>query len=387
MIPAGEQIGLLGGGQLGTFFTIAAKRLGYQVMVWDPDPRAPAHAWADTSLKSDFQNPAALQTFLNKNAVITFEWENIPVDLVTKIEAKRPVYPGSDILSLLQNRIQEKTFLSSHGFPVTPYRAVLKPEDLKKQVKQMNLPLICKTATAGYDGQGQWRLTNTSEVGSLMNTLEPRKTGWVIEQVAPFIKELSILAARNASGEVVTYPVTENSHERGILRLCRIPAEIATALSEKISTLAVDVLSALQGVGLFCIELFLLENDELLINEIAPRPHNSGHYTLDVASPSQYEQQVRAICGLPLQKPVILSPAVMVNVLGSEISALRKNPLRQKLLSMTGVSLYDYRKEEIKDRRKMGHVTLIGSDPNALLARAEEVREILEKTQNQINRC
>ncbi|MFQ5588359.1 MAG: 5-(carboxyamino)imidazole ribonucleotide synthase [Nitrospiria bacterium] len=382
MIPPGRKIGVLGGGQLGTFFTIAAKRLGYRVTVWDPNSDAPAHAWADTSVKSAFDSQAALQTFIGEADAVTFEWENIPVNLVRAIEERRPVRPGSAVLSLLQNRVREKEFLDAHNLPVTLYRAVLKQNELTSAAKQLGFPLICKTATAGYDGIGQWRLTRMEDVCALSAALAPRETGWILEKVAPFTKELSIIAARSKQGDVVTYPVTENLHEAGILRLCRMPADIPLALSQKISALAVEVLSALQGVGLFCIELFLLENEVLLINEIAPRPHNSGHYTLDAVHPSQYEQQVRVLCGLPLPQPAPLSSAVMVNLLGAEILAIRQPEYTRKLFAIPGARMYDYRKKEIKDRRKMGHVSLIGQDPKDLLSRAEAVCAILRDARN-----
>lgn len=372
-----QKIGVLGGGQLGTFLTIAAKQLGYQVTVWDPDPTAPAHAWADTAIKADFKNPTALSTFIEKSHTVTYEWENIPISLVAAIERERPVRPGSQILTLLQNRIKEKGVLHGHAFPVTPYLPILKKEALKDAVVHLGFPLILKTATAGYDGLGQWRLTTMEDAADVLEKLTPYPDGWIAEKVAPFLKELSILIARNEAGEMVTYPVTENHHAGGILRLCQVPAGISSSVSEAAASLAKKVVAALEGIGLFCIEFFLLEGEALLINEIAPRPHNSGHYTLDVCTASQFEQQLRTLCDLPFAETRLLSPAVMINILGAEILALKKPESRQKLLAIPGLKLYDYRKQEIKHRRKMGHVTLTGTDPEVLLAQAKEVQTLL----------
>ncbi len=379
MISSGQKIGILGGGQLGTFFTIAAKQLGCRVTVWDPDPEAPARAWADCAIEGNFDDPKAYRKFIGDNDAVTYEWENIPVDLVEAIASEISVHPGSEVLHLLQNRINEKTFLSKHTFPVSPYISVLKKEDLVPAAVALGFPVICKTATAGYDGLGQWRLNKREDVTGLTEKLAPRKPGWIVEKVAPFLKELSIIVARNTAGDVVCYPVTENRHEGGILRLCQVPSEISPLLARRISSLAKDVLTAICGIGVFCIELFLLEEEALLVNEIAPRPHNSGHYSLDVCTASQYEQQVRALCNLPLEKPCLLSPAVMVNVLGPEIIALQKNDLVKSLLSIPGTKVYDYRKQVIKKRRKMGHITLVGADRDQLLVRAEKVRAILNQ--------
>ncbi len=372
-------IGVLGGGQLGTFFTIAAKQLGYRVSVWDPDPEAPAHAWADLSIPSDFKDTQSLQVFIKENKAATYEWENIPLELVKAIESECPVHPGSAVLSRLQNRLSEKEFLSKHRFPHTSYLPILKKEALASAGMELGFPFICKTSTAGYDGIGQWFLKNEEDVGELIAGLKPRKTGWIAEKVVPFIKELSILVARNEQGDVVTYPITENKHEAGILRYCNVPANVPLSVSQRASALASAVLKALDGIGLFCIELFLLEDECFLINEIAPRPHNSGHLTLDVASTSQYEQQVRAVCGLPLENPALLSPALMVNLLGDDIKVLKKEGLLKKLLSLPGIKIYDYRKQEITPRRKMGHITVTGSDPQQLSERAKAVRLILNQ--------
>lgn len=377
-ILPGQTLGILGGGQLGSFFSISAKQLGYRVSVWDPNPDAPAAAWADTFVNAAFDDEKARQIFSENCQAATYEWENIPVALVAALESEQFIHPGSRILALLQNRISEKDFLSRNKFPVTPYEVIQVPESLQAAAEKLGFPVICKTATAGYDGHGQWRLENPDAVNRLMQTLAPRSTGWVLEKVIPFQTELSIVAARYSNGKVITYPVTENIHEGGILRECRIPAAITPVLSERASFLAREILSALDGVGVFCMELFLLEKDRLLVNEIAPRPHNSGHYSLDVCSVSQYAQQVRSLCNLPCQESRLLSPAIMVNILGSEIKALQSSQYTRQLLEIPGAQLYHYGKKKITPRRKMGHVTVVSGNPNQALEHAAEVRKILD---------
>ena len=212
-----------------------------------------------------------------------------------------------------------------------------------------------------------------------MTKIKPRPKGWVLEKLIPFQKELAVVVARNERAQVLSYPVTENIHEAGILRTCQAPANIDPALSKKAADLSKEIVSALKGVGVFCIELFLLEDGTLLVNEIAPRPHNSGHYSLDACDFSQYEMQVRVLCGLPLVQPSLLVPAIMLNILGSEIAALRCPEYVQQLVSISGAKVYDYRKKLIKTRRKMGHVTLIARDISLLRSRATEVRGILDQ--------
>src|SRR5581483_8848817 len=379
MSGSGGKLGILGGGQLGTFFTVAAKRLGYRVTVWDPDPAAPAGAWADRFISSRFDDPEGLQSFLTESEAATYEWENIPVSLVEAIEAKQTVRPGSRILRLLQNRISEKSFLAENGFPVTPFRAAMHPSEFQKEVEALGLPVICKTATAGYDGHGQWRLNRSEEVEALAARLQQRATGWIVEKRVPYLKELSVVVARNDRGALTAYPVTDNLHEKGILRLSQVPASIDPALARKATDLAADVIAALNGVGVFCVELFLLEGERLLVNEIAPRPHNSGHYSMDVCTVSQFEQQVRILCSLPLVAPQLLSPAVMINVLGREIDALASPERFDRLLAIPGNGIYHYRKEIVNEGRKMGHLTIADPDLKSALEKADQARSILDR--------
>ncbi|MFQ5950327.1 MAG: 5-(carboxyamino)imidazole ribonucleotide synthase, partial [Nitrospiria bacterium] len=288
MIAPNRKIGILGGGQLGMFSAIAARRLGYQVTVWDPHADATAGTWADTFISAPFDDPKALHAFLKESEAVTYEWENIPIRLVEALEETAPVRPGSRVLRLLQNRITEKRFLAERKFPVTPFRVIEEPKELHRAIADLALPAVCKTATAGYDGHGQWRLNRMEDVFSLQESLRPRPTGWIIEKWAPYMKELSVILARDEAGAFRAYPVTENQHEEGILRICGVPADIDPVISHKAVSLSADVIAALDGIGVFCVEIFLMGDGNLLINEIAPRPHNSGHYSIDVATVSQF---------------------------------------------------------------------------------------------------
>ncbi len=379
MIPPGHKIGILGGGQLGTFFTLAAKRQGYFVTVWDPDPEAPAHAWADIRITKAFDDPEARSLFVSHCEAATYEWENLPVETVAELESEMPVHPGSRVLSLFQNRIAEKNFLTEHRFPVTPYLHVHQIQELERAIQKLGLPVVCKTATTGYDGHGQWRIERLKDMASLGPLLHDCASGWIVEKWVPFASELSVVAVRNEVGNVVVYPVVENRHEGAILRQCRVPAEMEAGLADKVSSLAEAVLTALKGVGVFCIEFFLLKDGTLLINEIAPRPHNSGHYSMDACSVSQFEHQLRALCGLPLLPPHLFSPAVMINILGAEIQALATGKSLNTLLEIEGCRVYHYRKNRIKRRRKMGHITLMSANRDQLLAKADLVRSILDR--------
>lgn len=379
MILPGDQIGVLGGGQLGMLFTAAAKRMGYRVAVWDPDPEAPARSWADTFIGADFGDPQAIRSFLSETKGVTYEWENVPARLVEMIEKEVTVHPGSRVLCLLQNRMSQKRFLREQGLPIAPFHTFHEPEALPRLAEELGLPCILKTATAGYDGHGQWHLERSNEVTALSGFLQnqPHPTRWVIEKRVSYLKELSIIVVQSEHGSVQTYPVAENDHDKGILRMSRVPAEIDSDLVPQIISLAIRAVTALGEAGAFCVEMFLMNHGEILINEIAPRPHNSGHYTLDVCSVSQFEQQVRALCGLPLIEPQLLSAAVLINILGDEIQLLHSPEGLRQLLSIPGARLYHYRKHAIRTGRKMGHMLLTDPELKRAMERAQTVLALL----------
>lgn len=380
VIEPGSVLGVLGGGQLGALFTLAALRLGYPVAVWDPDSEAPAHAVATHSFPFSFTDQQVLARFADLVSVVTYEWENIPAELCRSLEQRKPVRPSSAVLSVIQDRLEQKGFLASHGFPVAPFACLTTPAQLATALRQVGYPALCKTATAGYDGKGQWRISRESDVREVERALaESAHPGmrWIVEAFVPFERELSILAVRGSDGQSCTYPLVENEHEAGILRTTKVPAPDSSVVAERAATLARQVVDRLEGVGVFCLELFQLSGGELLINEIAPRPHNSGHYTLDACSVSQFEQQVRVTCGMPLGEVRLLSPAVMVNLIGEDAATLVKGAGSRTLLAIPGASLHLYGKRAIRPRRKMGHVTFLGETLGLALDRAKQFRDSL----------
>lgn len=360
LIDPGSLLGVLGGGQLGAMFVTAARRLGYRTVVWDPDAQAPAHRIADRSVVRSFEDQAARTDFVRDLAAITYEWENVPAEVVLALERQTPVRPSGRILEHIQNRLVQKRFLQQRGFPVAAFREVRSFADLSAAA-ELGFPCLCKTATAGYDGKGQWRINDARELERLQGIVPARpepSRAWILERHIAFDRELSVLAVRGSDGQHVVYPVVANEHEAGILRRTTVPAPVETATARRAQNLTVAVVDALSGVGVFCAELFHTPAGELLVNEVAPRPHNSGHYTLDACTVSQFEQQVRALCGLPLGEARLLSPAAMVNILGDEIVRLCRGVQLRTLLEQPGVHLHLYGKTGIRPGRKMGHITV-----------------------------
>lgn len=395
MIQPGATLGVFGGGQLGSMFAAAARRLGYRVAVWDPDPDAPALKLADLPLAAPFTDQAALGAFSTSIHAATYEWENIPAATVQAVERLVPVRPAPRVLQIIQNRLEQKTFLARQGIPVAPFQAVASPEQLTVP-NEIGFPALCKTASLGYDGKGQWRLSDPEDVRALREefrqaTLSPGGRGpgegggpqqcrWIVERYLPFEKELSVLVVRGADGDRRFYPVVENVHEAGILRTTRVPAAIADTTAEQATALAGQVIAALDGVGVFCVELFLLQDGVLYVNEVAPRPHNSGHYTLDACTVSQFEQQVRAVCGLPLGEVNLTSPAVMVNLIGEDCTKATTDETVQAFLRRSGAKLHVYGKKCVRPGRKMGHVTFLASSADEAWESASTLTRLLITT-------
>jgi 5-(carboxyamino)imidazole ribonucleotide synthase len=376
VIEPGAVLGVLGGGQLGALFTTAARRLGYQVAVWDPDPDAPAHGLAQRSFSAPFTDQTTLEQFRSLASAVTYEWENVPIDLCETLQAAKPVRPSSAVLRIIQDRLEQKGFLAARGLPVPSFLPLTTPDQLPAVVGKIGYPTLVKTATAGYDGKGQWRITDASDVEVIQRALhDSARPGirWIVEGLVSFERELSILVIRGMDGQTRVYPLAENQHEEGILRTTCVPAPVSSEIAARAASLAVQVVEALHGVGVFCLELFHLPTGELLINEIAPRPHNSGHYTLDACSVSQFEQQVRALCGLPLGEVQLLNAAAMVNLIGDDVNTIMNKPDCRALLDLTGTFLHLYGKRTIRPRRKMGHVTFLADSLNVARERAQRL--------------
>jgi 5-(carboxyamino)imidazole ribonucleotide synthase len=379
-IAPGSVLGVLGGGQLGALFASAAATHGYRVAVWDPDPDAPAHRSADYSFTASFTDLETVTAFAAVVSAVTYEWENVPGELCERLERERPVRPSGGVLRRVQNRLVQKRFLAAQGLPVPRFTAMTDPAQLSEVLRNIGCPAICKTATAGYDGKGQWKIDHPSAASRMMDSVKTSaRPGmqWIVEAYVPFERELSIIAARGVDGRIVVYPLVENQHEQGILRTTLVPSLLSADVAERAEQLASEVIERMEGVGVFCLELFLLRDHTLLINEVAPRPHNSGHYTLNACSVSQFEQQVRTVCGLPPENVRLLSPAAMVNLIGDEIDRIKQDLECRRLLDLPGTFLHDYGKRETRPRRKMGHVTFLAPDRAIAQARAQQLCERL----------
>ena len=374
-ILPGSTLGMLGGGQLGRMFTIAARTMGYEVVVLDPDKESPAGKLANTHICADYADQSALEQIAESCDAITTEFENVPASTLEALAKTKPVRPGAKAISIAQDRIQEKNFLKDNGFYTAPFAVINSLEDLKKSINEIGTPAILKVSRFGYDGKGQFGINSESDIEKAWQTLKGEAC--VLEQRMPLDIEVSVVLARGIEGEVLSYPVSENIHEGGILDVSVVPARIDKDLETKVINMAKDIATALDYVGIMAVEFFI-SNGKILVNEIAPRPHNSGHFTLDACMTDQFEQQVRAVCGLPLGETTLLSPVVMINMLG-DIWHNGKAPKWQKLLDHPNVKLHLYGKREARPGRKMGHFNVLSENIDDALKLAEDLKQQLNK--------
>ena len=337
---------------------IAAAHMGYRVTILDPDPNCPAAQVADDHIASPYEHRDAARELGKRSDVVTYEFENVDAGAADAAGELAPVYPSSEVLRTAQDRILEKATLSATGFPVTPYRRVGSAEEFQAAIGAIGLPAVLKTARMGYDGKGQAVIE--SEAGA-DNAFE-RFAGsgeLVLERFVPFENELSVICARDADGNTRPFPCAENVHVNGILDLTIAPARVSQAVGKAAAELAAGIASHLGVVGLIAVEMFLTDDDRLLVNELAPRPHNSGHHTIEASRTSQYEQLVRALCGLPLGDVSMPLPAAMANLLGDVWLESGGQPDFAGALALSGVSLHLYGKAEVRSGRKMGHLTAV----------------------------
>lgn len=374
-ILPGSTLGMLGGGQLGRMFTIAARTMGYEVLVLDPDKESPAGKLATTHICADYADETSLNQIAKSCDVVTTEFENVPASTLEALAKNGPVRPGAKAVTIAQDRIHEKTFLRDNGFSTAPFAIIHSLDDLKNNISEIGLPAILKVSRFGYDGKGQFGINTESDVEKAWDALQGEAC--VLEQRMPLDIEVSVVLARGLKGEVMPYPVSENIHESGILDVTVVPARIDKDLENKVLSMAKEIATALDYVGVMAVEFFI-SNGKLLVNEIAPRPHNSGHYTLDACVTDQFEQQVRAVCGLPLGDTRLLSPVVMINMLG-DIWHEGKDPKWQKLLDHPNVKLHLYGKHQARPGRKMGHFNVLSSNINDALNLAEDLKQQLSK--------
>ncbi len=375
VILPGNTIGIFGGGQLGRMIAIAAKRMGYRVVVLDPTPDCPAGQVADDEITAPYTDVAAARDLARRCAVVTAEFENVPAETLEAIEPMVSVRPSSRVLRIAQNRIAEKTFLAEHSFPVPNFRPVRSHEELLRAISEIGCPSVLKTATGGYDGKGQVRIDHPDEAERAWERLG--KVDCVLEEFVLLEREVSVIVARNLRGEEVVYPVAENTHANHILDTSVMPARIAPELARQAQELARAIAEALGVVGLLCVEMFVAQDSRLLVNELAPRPHNSGHQTFDAAVTSQFEQLVRAICNLPLGSTELYRPAAIANLLGDLWEGGEPNWV--KALELPEVKLHLYGKTEPRPGRKMGHLTATAETPDEALQKVLEARRRLKE--------
>lgn len=380
-ILPGAWLGLLGGGQLGRMFCMAAQSLGYKVQVLDPDPDSPAAAVADAHLCADFDDLAVLDQLAERCAAITTEFENIPAAALQHLAQRRVVRPGAAAVAVAQDRITEKNTLAQLGIAVAPYvalGALPTPTDLSSVSSQL-FPGILKAARLGYDGKGQQAVATPTDLFTAFEALGA--VPCVLEKRLPLAFELSVVLARSADGQIAFFPIAENHHRNGILMASRVPAPHATAQHcQQAQAWAQAVAESLGYVGVLCMEFFVLQDGQLRVNEIAPRPHNSGHYTLDACVTSQFEQQVRALTRLPLGSTRLREPALMLNLLGDIWwqDTVYREPDWLQVLSLDGVKLHLYGKHDPRPGRKMGHITCVAPTPEAVLDLANAVVQRLQ---------
>lgn len=350
-INPGSTIGILGGGQLGRMMATAAAELGYYTHIYCPDKDSPAFDVATAYTVGSYDDPKALKEFVKKVDVVTFEFENIPHESLTALQGGAPVNPSPDLLKISQNRLREKNFVNAHEIPTTNYHRVTSAEELERAVERIGLPAILKTSELGYDGKGQVRIKKASEVADAWDRLG--RVECVLEAVVNFEMEISVIVARGLNGQQASYAPVQNIHKNHILDRTLAPAKLSKAMSQKAQKYALTLAKAADLRGLMAVEMFVTKSGEILINELAPRPHNSGHWTMDACVTSQFEQHIRAVCNLPLGGTERLCDAEMINLIGDDVEGWNdylKNP---------HAKLHLYGKKETRDGRKMGHVTIL----------------------------
>jgi len=378
MILPGSTIGVFGSGQLGRMFAVEARKMGYRVHTFSPATDTPTGQIADFETAADYNDLDAVEKFARSVDVVTFEFENVPSRAVEIAAQFVAVHPRGEILHTTQNRFREKTFLFENGFPVAPFHHIKTIEDLYHASEAIGLPAVLKTAGFGYDGKGQAKIASVGDIEPIFENLRGNEA--ILEAFVEFEKEISVVCARDAAGDFAHYGVIENEHANHILDVSFAPGKVSEKTFDEAIGIARSIAEKFAYVGTLCVEFFLTIDEKLLINEIAPRPHNSGHLTFDACATSQFEQQLRAVCGLPLGSPELLRPAAMANLLG-DLWGIPEGgePNWQRALQFPGVKLHLYGKSEARAGRKMGHLT-------AMAGTVEEAAEVVRAARNYLKK-
>lgn len=350
-----------------------AQRMGYRTVILDPSPDCPASNLATETITAAFTDKHAAEQLSAKSDVITYEFENVNAEIVELLEHSNTVRPDSSILRISQHRRLEKEELSSRGFPTVRFLNAKGRTELEKGIGAIGLPVVIKTATSGYDGKGQTVLKTAGEVRVFLSGLDTEVL-YVIEEFLSLSCELSVIVVRSVEGVITSFPVSQNEHRENILHKSVVPAPVSGRLIAETEQLGRSIIESFKMVGVLCVEMFVTLDGRLLVNELAPRPHNSGHYTLDACSISQFEALIRSVCGLPIPQPHLLTPCAMINILGKHLQRLDMS----KLLKLEGVKLHLYGKTKPEPKRKMGHITILGT-PEEVEKKTHLVEELIGK--------
>ncbi len=372
-ILPGATIGILGSGQLGRMLALAARRMGYRVHVFSPERDTPTGQVADREFSAPYDDLDAVRAFAGSVEVVTYEFENVPAATAAACAEIRPLRPGVKALQIAQNRLHEKRFFAENGLPVTPFASVSDLAELQQALMTIGCPAILKTATAGYDGKGQQLIAQAHEAPDAWTAIG--RAPAILEGYVDFAQELSLIAARGVGGQFAAYDLFANTHCRHILDTSQTPAVVPASTAAAAVTYTRVVMEQLDVIGVLCVEFFLTADGRLLLNEIAPRPHNSGHLTIDACVASQFEQQLRAVCGLPLGDAACLRPAAMANLLGDLWQA--GEPDWPVVLRLPGIRLHLYGKQEARPGRKMGHLTALADSAAAAARQVRQARQLL----------
>lgn len=375
VVLPGATIGVLGSGQLGRMLALEARRMGYRVHTLSPGVDTPTGQVADLEITAEYNDIEAIRAFARGVDVMTFEFENVATDAADAAAEIVPVRPSGAALHITQQRVREKSFLAGRDIPVTPFATAHSLNKLTAGLASVGVPAIVKTAAFGYDGKGQHRVTRVDDAERVWDLIGHQEV--IIERVVDFTHEISVVAARGVDGEFAHYGAIENVHRNHILDLTVSPARVPDAIASEAVQLAQRVIEDLAYVGVLCVEFFVTRDGRVLVNEIAPRPHNSGHFTIDACVTSQFEQQVRAVCGLALGDTSLIKPAAMVNLLGDLWAG--GEPDWAAALAMPGVKLHLYGKSDPRAGRKMGHITALGDSVDEAAAKALAARDALRR--------
>lgn len=371
-----KRIGIVGGGQLGRLIAIDAKKLGFIVNIIDPTPNSPAGQIADNQIIADYNDEKAIRKLAKISDYLTFEIELANAKILDELfEKGLQINPSPKTLTIIKDKLSQKQFLKNSKIPVADFIEVNSKEEIIKAAKKFNYPLLLKARFDAYDGRGNALIKNEKQIDRAIKKLRGRKL--YVEKFVPFIKELAIMVGRNTKNEIISYPVVETVHKNNICHIVMVPALIDKNLQNKAKQLAEKVMEQLQGAGMFGIEMFLTDDEKVLINEIAPRVHNSGHYTLEANETSQFEQHVRAITGIPFGSTKLKTPAaVMINILGERDGKAEPKGV-EEAEKISGVTVHIYGKLQTKIERKMGHITVVGKTQNETLRKAKKAREMI----------